>query len=66
MNATNTCTLTIPTTQSRLFHSLAKEMGWTIEKPKKKCGMEKAMEDIKNGRVTTYENVDDFFNKMGI
>lgn len=69
MEGRDTYTLTIPSSQGRLFRSLAKEMGWIIEKPKarkKTCGMDKAMDDIKKGRITTYESVDDFFNKMNI
>jgi len=68
MNGTSTFTLTIPSSQGRLFKSLAKGMGWVIEKPKAKktCGIDKAMEDIKQGRVTTYDNIDDFFSKMNI
>lgn len=69
MNEISTYTLTIPSSQDRLFKSLAKEMGWIIEKPKKRqktCSMNKAIEDIKKGRITTYKNVDDFFNKMNI
>lgn len=69
MDGTNTYTLTIPSRQCRLFKSLAREMGWTVEKPaakKKACGMDKAMEDIEKGRIQTYESVEDFFNKMNI
>lgn len=69
MDGTSTYTLTIPSAQSRLFRSLAKEMGWIVEKPrtkKKVCGMDKAMDDIKKGRITTYGSVDDFFSKMNI
>lgn len=69
MNGTSTFTLTIPSSQGRLFKSLAKEMGWVIEKPKPKkktCSMDKAMDDIKKGRITTYKSVDDFFDKMKI
>lgn len=69
MNQTSTYTLTIPSSQGRLFKSLAKEMGWIIQKPNTKnvaCGMDKAMEDVRQGRVTTYASVDDFFKKMEI
>lgn len=69
MNQTNTYTLTIPSSQGRLFKSLAKEMGWIIQKPNTKnvtCGINKALEDVRQGRVTTYTSVDDFFQKMKI
>ena len=32
----------------------------------KKCGLDEAMEDIRQGRVIDYASVDDFFGKMGI
>lgn len=50
MNEISTYILTKPSSQGRLFKSLAKEMGWIIKKPKtkkKSCSMYKAMEDIK-------------------
>lgn len=33
---------------------------------KKKSGIEKAMEDVRKGRVTKYESSDDMFEKLGI
>lgn len=69
MNETSTYTLTIPSSQDRIFRLLAEEMGWVIKKQKSKkksCGMDKAMEDIREGRITTYENVVHFLDKMGI
>lgn len=33
---------------------------------KKRCGLDEALEDIKTGRVTTYNSVDEYFEKMGI
>ena len=32
----------------------------------RKCGLEEALEDVKAGRVTEYESVDDLFEKLGI
>ena len=32
----------------------------------KTAGYREAMDDIKNGRVTTYDSVDDMFKKLGI
>lgn len=67
MSESNTYTLTVASSQDKLFKSLAKEMGWVIQKPKKKAyGLDKAMADVRKGKVTTYRNVDDFFNKMNI
>ena len=33
---------------------------------KKKSGLEEALEDVRCGRVTTYKNADDMFEKLGI
>ncbi len=32
----------------------------------KTAGYKEAMDDVKNGRVTEYESVDDYFKKMGV
>lgn len=42
--------------------------GVSIAKTSKtsKCGLDEAYEDVRNGRVTHYENADDFFKAMGI
>mgnify|MGYP003327645301 CR=1 FL=1 len=43
-------------------------LGVVIErlKPVRKTGIDKALEDVKAGRVNTYESVDDMFEKLGI
>lgn len=33
---------------------------------KKMTGMEEAMEDVRNGRVTEYSSAEDMFEKLGI
>jgi len=35
-------------------------------KKTKKCGLDEALEDVRAGRVTEYESVDDFFKKHGL
>ena len=35
-------------------------------KRKKKCGLEEALEDVKEGRVTRFENADEMFASFGI
>ncbi len=42
--------------------------GVSIAKPakKKKCGLEEALEDVKAGRVHSYDSVDDMFKSLGI
>ena len=42
-----------------------------VEKPKenditKTAGYKEAMDDVKNGRVTEYDSVEDLFQKLGI
>lgn len=32
----------------------------------KKSGLEEAMDDIHNGRVTMYDSADDMFDKLGL
>ena len=42
--------------------------GVSIAKPskQKKCGIDEALDDIKAGRVTHYDNVEDMFKAFGI
>ena len=35
-------------------------------KRKKKCGLEEALEDVKEGRITHFENADEMFASFGI
>ncbi len=44
-------------------HKATKEKEYDITKT---AGYREAMDDIKNGRVTTYDSVDDIFMKLGI
>lgn len=43
--------------------SLSKKMGWTIKR-KKKTGIEKALDDIKAGRVYEAKDADDLFSQL--
>lgn len=45
---------------------LAEKLKEHADMQKKKCGLDKALEDVKAGRVTDYANADEFFQKMGI
>ena len=42
--------------------------GVSIAKPskQKKCGIEEALDDVKAGRVTHYDNIDDMFKAFDI
>lgn len=33
---------------------------------KKKCGLEEALDDVREGRVTRYENADEMFKALGL
>jgi hypothetical protein len=37
-----------------------------VEQSEKKCGLDEAIDDVENGRLTEYENVDEMFRKLGI
>ena len=58
--------LELPKCDLAFLRKLAANMGWTIPQKRKMTGIERALEDVKQGRVTTYESVDDFFKEMGI
>ena len=81
----DTFTLTVPKADVSFFKTMAKKMGWTVErkKPKTKTRLydpetglymndkavkdiEKAIEEVKQGKVSTYASVDDFFKEMGL
>ena len=38
----------------------------TETKTKRKCGIDLALEDVKAGRVQSYDNTDDLFRALGI
>lgn len=55
--------LSLPNTDMSLLKTLSKKMGWTIKR-KKKTGIEKALDDIKAGRVYEAKSVDDLFEQL--
>ena len=69
----DTFTLTVPKADVNFFKTIAKKMGWTIKRRKAKdfditktAGFREALDDVKNGRVTTYTSLDDFYKEMGL
>ena len=45
--------------------------GVSVVKPQpkaksKKCGLDEALDDVKEGRVSEYASVDDFFKEIGV
>lgn len=65
-NTTATIQIQLPKCDLAFLRKLATNMGWTIPRKKRMTGIERAMEDVRQGRVTTYDSVDDFFKEMGI
>lgn len=57
-----TISFELPKTDLRLFKELAKKMGWTISD--KKPGIEKALEDVKAGRVYKAKNANELFKQI--
>ena len=55
--------LTIPSSDYRLISALSQKMGWTIRKPRK-SGLQKAMEDVRAGRVYEAKDVDDLLAQL--
>lgn len=65
-------TITIQVENPSIFAGLKKvlsSMNGVVILPKarkKKSGLEEALDDMRCGRVTTYKNADDMFEKLGI
>ena len=55
--------LSLPDSDMSFLKSLSKKMGWTIKR-KKKTGIEKALDDIKAGRVYEAKAADDLFSQL--
>ena len=70
----DTFTISVPRIDLRRFKGIAKTMGWDITPaPKleeyditKTAGFREAMDDVKNGRVTEYASLKDFYKEMGL
>jgi len=57
--------VTIPSEQSSVLKSISKALNWSFTRVKpKKNGLDLAMEDIKQGRVNTYKNSKELFEKL--
>ena len=70
----DTFTISVPRIDLRRFKGIAKAMGWDISPaPKSKeyditktAGFREAMDDVKQGRVTEYASLKDFYKEMGL
>lgn len=63
-----TLTISDPKDATLIKKLLAKFDSVTISKTerKRKTGLDEALEDVAAGRVTTYNSVDEMFEKLGI
>ena len=55
--------ISIPITDLSFLRTLSKKMGWTIKRPRK-SGIDRALDDVKAGRVYEAKNVDDLFEQL--
>jgi len=63
INFTENVQVTIPTGDLSLLRSIAKRMGWIVKRPRK-SGIEKGLEDVKNGNVFHANNPVDLVNQI--
>ena len=67
MNASvQTIRLEVPNVDMQFLRKLVKNMGWSMKKEttKKLSPYEQALDDVKNGRVYEYDNLDDFIKEI--
>lgn len=55
--------LSVPMSDLSFLRTLSKKMGWTIKRPRK-SGIDRALDDVKAGRVYEAKNVDDLFEQL--
>ena len=55
--------ISIPITDLSFLRTLSKKMGWTIKR-QRKSGIDRALDDIKAGRVYEARSVDDLFEQL--
>ena len=64
--ALDTFTLTVPKADVNFFKTMAKKMGWTIERKRKKLysAYELSLKDLDEGRVYEYDSLEDFIKEI--
>lgn len=55
--------ISFPPEDLKLVKDLARKFGWKVER--KRTPIEKALEDVNNGRVYEIDDIDAYFKKMG-
>lgn len=57
-------TITFPAKDLRLLKLLAKKCGWKVSR-KKKCGLDRSIDDIKAGRVREITDIHEYLKQLG-
>ena len=55
--------VSLPNSDLNLLKTLSKKMGWSIKR-QRKSGIEKALDDVKAGRVYEAKSVEDLFEQL--
>ena len=55
--------LSIPSSDYRLISSMSRKMGWTIHR-QRKSGLERAIEDVRAGRVYQADSIEDLMAQL--
>ena len=55
--------LSIPQSDYRFINTLSHKMGWTIHR-ERKCGLDRAIDDVRAGRVYQADSVDDLMAQL--
>lgn len=63
MEAVRQVYLSIPKSDYHFVSTLSRKMGWTIHR-ERKCGLERAIDDVRAGRVYQAESVDDLMAQL--
>ena len=63
-------TISIPVVEMDIFKTIANKFSWKISSSEapdkcKKTAFQKSQEDIKAGRINTYKNSNELFEKLG-
>lgn len=59
----NEFTMQVPNSDLKFLKEFVRKMGWTLTK-KRKNGLEKALEDEKEGRIYEVDSVEDMFKQI--
>ena len=63
MTSQRQVTLSIPSSDYKFISTMSRKMGWTIQRTRK-TGLERAMDDVRAGRVYKAKDVDDLMAQL--